>query len=60
MKKDIIVKETGLKNSPDLNKYLRNGYFIVAQPQYNSKTDTIDYHLRKTIWSWIINKLIIS
>ena len=58
MKKDRIFKEKGLENSPDLNKYLMNGYFIVAEPQYNSKTDTIDYHLRKTILSWIMNKLI--
>ena len=55
MKKDVLFKEMNRKDNVYLSERLDCGYFIVSS-QYNSVTDTIDYHLRKTLLSWLMSK----
>jgi len=51
MKQEFIFKE--LKVKDNINTLLEKGFFIVGQPAYNQKTNTIDYHLRRTLLSYL-------
>lgn len=53
MKQEMIFKEFNLESSSQLNELLRKGFFIVGQASWNTATSTIDYHLRRTLMSYL-------
>lgn len=53
MKQDFLFKEENEVN--DMNKLLRKGFYIVGV-SYNKVTYTMDYHLRRTLLSYLFSR----